>query len=327
MPQADKRRKVFSIQDEIEKLETEINELDDKDDEEDLPPPVIYNDGKYNYTNSAVGGSQKEKEKEKKQLTLSDVLNQLDGVHELNGCFVILTTNHKEKLDPALIRPGRMTYDLHLGPIQKPEMLEMLNWFLPDLEQQLKAKADWKPLNLQIASKKYKSDSSGLSSDSDESENESESSDENLSWQQLLDFYLDQLLETNIMACRFESFCIMKDPLPIIIQKMDAHFQWIKEEEEKMIREEEEAKKQAEIEAREEIERQRYWAKHAEKLRTKKEARLAKKIPKGNWELVNGKWVKHIPAPVTYGAPAYSDDWMDSYDYTAGKTNALKVID
>jgi len=44
--------------------------------------------------------------------TLSAVLNCLDGVLARDGCLIFLTTNHREKLDPALIRPGRVDYQL-----------------------------------------------------------------------------------------------------------------------------------------------------------------------------------------------------------------------
>ena len=40
-------------------------------------------------------------------LNLADVLNILDGILECPGRIVIMTTNHPDKLDPALIRPGR----------------------------------------------------------------------------------------------------------------------------------------------------------------------------------------------------------------------------
>lgn len=42
------------------------------------------------------------------QLTLSGLLNILDGVAAQEGRLLIMTTNHIEKLDKALIRPGRI---------------------------------------------------------------------------------------------------------------------------------------------------------------------------------------------------------------------------
>ncbi|PIA56103.1 hypothetical protein AQUCO_00700454v1 [Aquilegia coerulea] len=51
----------------------------------------------------------------KHQVTLSAVLNFIDGIWSTcgNGRIIIFTTNHKDKLDPALLRPGRM--DMHLN--------------------------------------------------------------------------------------------------------------------------------------------------------------------------------------------------------------------
>ncbi|KAI4983311.1 hypothetical protein ZWY2020_023803 [Hordeum vulgare] len=55
----------------------------------------------------------KDKENEKK-VTLSGVLNIIDGLWSACGGerVIVLTTNHKENLDPALIRRGRM--DMHI---------------------------------------------------------------------------------------------------------------------------------------------------------------------------------------------------------------------
>ena len=43
----------------------------------------------------------------KGSLTMSGVLNGIDGVTTANAQILIMTTNHKDDLDPALIRPGR----------------------------------------------------------------------------------------------------------------------------------------------------------------------------------------------------------------------------
>ena len=42
------------------------------------------------------------------ELTLADVLNLLDGGREAPGRLLIMTSNHPEALDPALLRPGRV---------------------------------------------------------------------------------------------------------------------------------------------------------------------------------------------------------------------------
>lgn len=49
------------------------------------------------------------------QVTLSGILNFIDGLWSSVGDerIIIFTTNHKEKLDKALLRPGRM--DVHIN--------------------------------------------------------------------------------------------------------------------------------------------------------------------------------------------------------------------
>jgi len=42
------------------------------------------------------------------RITLSGLLNALDGVAAPDGCIAIMTTNNPENLDPALTRPGRV---------------------------------------------------------------------------------------------------------------------------------------------------------------------------------------------------------------------------
>ncbi|XP_068331666.1 AAA-ATPase At3g50940-like [Pyrus communis] len=51
------------------------------------------------------------------QLTLSGMLNFIDGLW--SSCrderIIVFTTNYKEKLDPALLRPGRMDMHIHMS--------------------------------------------------------------------------------------------------------------------------------------------------------------------------------------------------------------------
>ena len=50
--------------------------------------------------------------KNRRGVTFSGLLNALDGVRSQEGRILFMTTNHKEKLDPALLRPGRA--DVHV---------------------------------------------------------------------------------------------------------------------------------------------------------------------------------------------------------------------
>ncbi|MCL7050968.1 hypothetical protein MKW94_014598 [Papaver nudicaule] len=53
------------------------------------------------------------------ELTLSGLLNVIDGIWSCCGDerIIIFTTNHKDKLDPALLRPGRMDKHIHMSYI------------------------------------------------------------------------------------------------------------------------------------------------------------------------------------------------------------------
>ena len=50
-------------------------------------------------------------------MTLSGVLNFVDGLWSSCGDerIIIFTTNHKDRLDPALLRPGRMDMHIHMS--------------------------------------------------------------------------------------------------------------------------------------------------------------------------------------------------------------------
>lgn len=54
------------------------------------------------------------KDKTTDPITLDDILNLWDGIRETPGRLMIITSNHYDKLDPALIRPGRIDITLEL---------------------------------------------------------------------------------------------------------------------------------------------------------------------------------------------------------------------
>jgi hypothetical protein len=56
--------------------------------------------------------SSKQKPNTKSNNNLSFLLNILDGIQECPGRIVIMTTNKPEYLDPALIRPGRIDFNI-----------------------------------------------------------------------------------------------------------------------------------------------------------------------------------------------------------------------
>jgi len=65
--------------------------------------------------------------------TLSGLLNVLDGVSSSEGRIILMTTNHIENLDPALIRPGRIDKMVYMGKVERPMAKEMfMRFFKPD---------------------------------------------------------------------------------------------------------------------------------------------------------------------------------------------------
>jgi hypothetical protein len=58
--------------------------------------------------------------------TLGGLLNTLDGVCELNGHIVILTTNRANIFDPALLRPGRVDLRLTMGHMRAADLVAMV---------------------------------------------------------------------------------------------------------------------------------------------------------------------------------------------------------
>ncbi|XP_039143293.1 protein HYPER-SENSITIVITY-RELATED 4-like [Dioscorea cayenensis subsp. rotundata] len=54
---------------------------------------------------------------DEEKVTLSGMLNLVDGLWSSSAeeKIIVFTTNHKERLDPALLRPGRMDMHIHMG--------------------------------------------------------------------------------------------------------------------------------------------------------------------------------------------------------------------
>jgi hypothetical protein len=73
-----------------------------------------------------------ETKKDKNELVLGDILNALDGICETTGLVYIMTTNHVETLDPALIRAGRITCSIELKEMNTQELNEILNYYYVD---------------------------------------------------------------------------------------------------------------------------------------------------------------------------------------------------
>ncbi len=65
-------------------------------------------------------------------VTLSGLLNVLDGLYAPTGVLFVMTTNHIETLDKALLRPGRIDYKLYMGKASDRQKMELFRRFFPD---------------------------------------------------------------------------------------------------------------------------------------------------------------------------------------------------
>lgn len=74
--------------------------------------------------------TEKEMKSEKDILDLSTILNIMDGIQSSNGRIIILTTNHPDKIDSALLRPGRIDINIRLGELSVDLIYDMCyHWY------------------------------------------------------------------------------------------------------------------------------------------------------------------------------------------------------
>lgn len=77
-----------------------------------------------------VSSRQQDKElSENQKSILSELLNFLDGSSSPDSCIIIATTNHIEKLDPAIIRSGRFDIKIQMGKISRDLAIQMCEDF------------------------------------------------------------------------------------------------------------------------------------------------------------------------------------------------------
>ncbi len=69
-------------------------------------------------------------------VTFSGLLNALDGVASPEGRIVFLTTNHLERLDSALVRPGRVDLAVRLGEATRWQVAKMWDRFYGEFDEQ-----------------------------------------------------------------------------------------------------------------------------------------------------------------------------------------------
>ncbi|HZN35517.1 MAG TPA: AAA family ATPase, partial [Pirellulaceae bacterium] len=87
--------------------------------------------------------ARKSSEEKTSRITFSGLLNAIDGVAAGEGRLLFATTNHPERLDPALIRPGRIDRRVEIGHADREQLARIFRRFFPganpDLAEQFAA--------------------------------------------------------------------------------------------------------------------------------------------------------------------------------------------
>lgn len=70
--------------------------------------------------------------KKKSTVSFSALLNAIDGVGASEGRLLIITTNHIDRLDRALVRPGRVDHRFKFGDATADQARQLfLRWYMP----------------------------------------------------------------------------------------------------------------------------------------------------------------------------------------------------
>ena len=76
-------------------------------------------------------------------VTFSGLLNALDGVASAEERILFLTTNHVERLDNALVRPGRVDMTVRIGEATRYQVSRLWDRFYGELDESGKFKAQF----------------------------------------------------------------------------------------------------------------------------------------------------------------------------------------
>ena len=121
----------------IEDIDATLSVVKSRDDKSKSDKKI--KDNKDEESDSESNNKPKQNENNSKSsLTLSGLLNAIDGVFTCNGRILIMTTNHPEVLDSALIRPGRIDSKYLFDNCDKKQIKELYEMFFSnecDMEQ------------------------------------------------------------------------------------------------------------------------------------------------------------------------------------------------
>jgi mitochondrial chaperone BCS1 len=107
--------------------------VESPDDEEETPDEeeaeVENEDGTKEVVTGTATPPTEKKKKSEAGVTLSGLLNAIDGVAATEGRILIITTNNAANLDPALMREGRIRERIYIGPLEPADVEHMFTVF------------------------------------------------------------------------------------------------------------------------------------------------------------------------------------------------------
>lgn len=71
----------------------------------------------------------RERDDKDKGITLVGLLNALDGIGTPHGLIMVMTTNVRDVLDPALVRPGRVDLEMEVGYVTDDQLHRLIERF------------------------------------------------------------------------------------------------------------------------------------------------------------------------------------------------------
>ena len=71
------------------------------------------------------------------KISMSGLLNTLDGIAYSSGLITFITTNYVKYIDSALIRPGRIDKRIKFSYIKKTEAIKMFEKFYPENQESI----------------------------------------------------------------------------------------------------------------------------------------------------------------------------------------------
>jgi chaperone BCS1 len=198
------------------------------------------------------------------RLSLSGLLNILDGVASQEGRILLMTTNHIEKLDKALIRPGRVDMMVKFSLADNELSASIFRAIYAPYE-------DEPPLNLGLSERKLLK--AGADSDKDSSDDEKKHARATERVDALAKEFADRLPELEFSPAEIQGLLLKNKRSPrAALEQMD---EWM--EQTRKDRKEKEAK-EAEKRRKEEAK----WRKKQEKKKKRKEKRKAEKAKSKN---------------------------------------------